>query len=532
MAWKRRRLRGVVLAAAGLFLAFLATSRYILPPYLIQFVKQRSTQIVRERFKADVQFGRFDITLVFPELFITGENVAISRKQEDRRPALIFVKKFSVCASLFQFARTPAHIQRVQLDGMTIHVPPRGAANSEPRVIKAAKQRYPVIIDRLECGDCELNILPKQLDKEPLQFSIHHLSMKTVGLGRSAPYEATLTNPKPKGEIQTRGNFGPWQPEQPSLTELSGSYTFHQADLDPFPGIQGTLESNGRFVGILERIVADGETYMPDFALDTTEHPVPLKTEFHAIIDGTTGDTGLDPVKAQFLHSSLVASGGVFGLPGKKGKAVLLDVTVNPARLEDLLRLGVKANPPPMVGALRFHTQLALPPGETKISERLKLDGRFYATSAQPTNPKMKEKLRTLSRRAQGKPKNLSAGSDSFDLSGRFILNGGVARFPVVNFAIPGATLNLSGDYGLHSEQLDFRGKLRLHAKLSQTVTGFKSFFLKAVDPFFKGKDGGAVLPIKITGSREKPSIGLAFHQKSKHSQENPPAEYRARRSP
>jgi hypothetical protein len=192
----------------------------------------------------------------------------------------------------------------------------------------------------------------------------------------------------------------------------------------------------------------------------------------------------------------------------------------------------VKANPPPMVGALRFHTQLALPPGETKISERLKLDGRFYATSAQPTNPKMKEKLRTLSRRAQGKPKNLSAGSDSFDLSGRFILNGGVARFPVVNFAIPGATLNLSGDYGLHSEQLDFSGKLRLQAKLSQTVTGFKSFFLKAVDPFFKGKDGGAVLPIKITGSREKPSIGLAFHQKSKHSQENPPAEYRARRSP
>ena len=531
MAFSRRRFRWFLLIAGAVSLLALIASRYILPRYLIHFVKERSTQIVRERFQAEVHFGHFDMTLIFPELFITGDNVAISRKQEDRRPALIFVKKFSVRASLLQFARTPAHIQRIYLEGMNIHVPPR-APNSEPRVIKARKEHYPVIVDRLECDDCELNILPKQLDKEPLQFAIHRLTMQTVGLSRSAPYQAQLTNPKPNGEIQAHGNFGPWQPEQPSLTALSGAYTFRNADLDPFPGIQGTLNSNGTFAGILERIVADGQTYMADFALDTTEHPIALKTQFHAIIDGTTGDTALDPVKAQFLNSSLVASGGVFGLPGKKGKAVLLDVTVNPARLEDLMRLGVKANPPPMIGALRFHTQLAIGPGKTKVSERLKLDGRFYAKSAEPTNPETQDKLRKLSSRAQGKPKNPAAGSDTFDLNGRFILDRGVATFPTVTFAIPGATLNLSGEYGLHSEQLNFQGKLRLKAKLSQTTTGFKSFFLKAVDPFFKGEDAGTVLPIKITGTREKPSFGLAFHQKSHHPEDNRKEEYRARRAP
>jgi hypothetical protein len=531
MGFWRGRLRWFLLAAAALFVMVLVASRYILPPYIIHFVKERSTQIVRERFQADVQFGHFDIDLVFPELFITGANVAISRKQEDRRPALIFVKKFAVRASLLQFIRTPAHIQRVDLQGMEIHIPPRGPA-SGPRAIKPAKQHYPVIIDRLQCEDCDLNILPKRLDKEPLQFAIHHLSMQTVGLSRSAPYQAELTNPKPKGEIQAQGNFGPWQPEEPSLTALSGIYTFRHADLDPFPGIQGTLESNGNFAGILERIVADGQTYMPDFALDTAEHPVELKTQFHAIIDGTTGDTALDPVKAQFLRSSLVASGGVFGLPGKKGKAVLLDVTVNPGRLEDLMRLGVKANPPPMIGAVRFHTKLAIAPGPTKVAERLKLDGHFYAKSAEPTNPKTQEKLRKLSSRAQGRPKDLEAGSDTFDLSGRFILDRGVARFPNVNFAITGASLDLTGAYGLYSEQLDFRGKLRLRAKLSQTTTGFRSFFLKAVDPFFKGKDAGSVLPIKITGSRQKPSFGLALHQKNNRSAENARDEYRARRAP
>ncbi len=71
-----------------------------------------------------------------------------------------------------------------------------------------------------------------------------------------------------------------------------------------------------------------------------------------------------------------------------------------------------------------------------------------------------------------------------------------------------------TGDLGI-SGQLDFRGKLRLDAKLSQTTTGMKSFFLKAVDPFFKGKDGGTVLPIKITGTKDQPKYGLDLHDKA-----------------
>jgi hypothetical protein len=56
---------------------------------------------------------------------------------------------------------------------------------------------------------------------------------------------------------------------------------------------------------------------------------------------------------------------------------------------------------------------------------------------------------------------------------------------------------------------MEFHGTAKLEAKLSETTTGFKSFLLKAVDPFFKKKDAGAVIPIKITGTREKPSFGL-----------------------
>jgi hypothetical protein len=78
-----------------------------------------------------------------------------------------------------------------------------------------------------------------------------------------------------------------------------------------------------------------------------------------------------------------------------------------------------------------------------------------------------------------------------------------------LGFAVQGASLRLDGTYNLDSTAVDFHGNLLLQAKLSQTTTGAKSFFLKAADPFFKGKNGGTDLPIKITGTKDHPTFGL-----------------------
>jgi len=78
---------------------------------------------------------------------------------------------------------------------------------------------------------------------------------------------------------------------------------------------------------------------------------------------------------------------------------------------------------------------------------------------------------------------------------------------------VTGAAVELAGTYGLKTEQLDFHGKLHLDAKLSQITTGVKSFLLKPFDPFFR-KNGETVIPIKVTGSKDKPSFGLDFHHK------------------
>jgi hypothetical protein len=75
----------------------------------------------------------------------------------------------------------------------------------------------------------------------------------------------------------------------------------------------------------------------------------------------------------------------------------------------------------------------------------------------------------------------------------------------------------MTGQYTLDGNTFDFYGKVRLDAKLSHMVTGWKSILLKPVDPFFKKDGAGTVLPIKITGTKSEPHIGLDFGHKSEN---------------
>jgi len=111
------------------------------------------------------------------------------------------------------------------------------------------------------------------------------------------------------GEIHSTGHFGPWQQEEPRDTALDGDYTFTNADLGTIKGISGTLASAGKFGGTLGEIGVTGTTDTPDFALDVSDHPVDLKTEFDATVDGTSGDTKLNHVHATLLHTALDVTG-------------------------------------------------------------------------------------------------------------------------------------------------------------------------------------------------------------------------------
>jgi hypothetical protein len=407
--------------------------------------------------------------------------------------------------------RKPWHIRRVELKGLAIHIPPK-KDEVEPEPRKKLRD-IPLTVEELISDDAELDLIPRNPDKPVHQFLIHRLLMHSVGLGHSAPFQASLTNAVPPGEITTQGHFGPWQMEEPGLTPLSAKYVFKNADLGVFRGISGILSSEGKFGGALSDIDVSGETTIPDFSLTISGHPLLLKTNFEATVDGTNGDTLLHPVIAQFLNTTLVCTGGIVKAFQQPGRDIVLEVKTDHARLEDLLRLAVKADPPPITGAVHLSTKLDLPPGQGDIAGRLRLDGKFGIGAAQFASADTREKLEKLSRRGLGKPEDEDAGSAVSALRGSFVLRDGQMTFRDLTFGVTGATVQLAGTYGLRDEKLDFHGTLRLNAKLSQTITGFKSFLLKPFDPFFR-KNGRTVLPIKVTGTRAQPEFGLEFHRK------------------
>ena len=90
-------------------------------------------------------------------------------------------------------------------------------------------------------------------------------------------------------------------------------------------------------------------------------------------------------------------------------------------------------------------------------------------------------------------------------------MGGGLIQMEPVKFSVPGAAITLNGSYQIEGERLDFRGTAKTDAKISEMTTDVKSIFLKAIDPIFKRKDAGAVIPLAIGGTRDKPSFGFAI---------------------
>ena len=234
------------------------------------------------------------------------------------------------------------------MDNMVITIPPRGQKPDDqplslPAAAKKQKPLPKIVIDQIVCDETTLLMLPKQVGKEPLDFDIHDLILKSVGAAKPFSFRGNLTNAKPVGEIKTKGNFGPWAIDDPGSTPVSGNYTFTDADLDLSRELREAVVDGKIFGGAGKPGSAGSNGYAGIFA-GSGWAAVPLHTEFYATVDGTNGDTYLHPVRATLIHSEITANGSVVRVPEKQGHLITLDVVSPKARLEDLLQLSTKSN--------------------------------------------------------------------------------------------------------------------------------------------------------------------------------------------
>jgi hypothetical protein len=147
---------------------------------------------------------------------------------------------------------------------------------------------------------------------------------------------------------------------------VNGHYNFDRADLGTIDGIGGILKSVGDFKGQLDEIDVRGHTSTPAFSIDVGGAAVPLETDFHAVVDGTNGDTYLKQVNAKLQDTPITASGAIESQKGVKGRTIRLDVKIEDGRIQDVLRLAVKSPNPVMLGRIALEAKLLLPPRRRK----------------------------------------------------------------------------------------------------------------------------------------------------------------------
>jgi hypothetical protein len=512
----------VIAATATLIVLGIVAAARI--PFSSDTLRNRLIEALEQRLDVDAQL--YSLTLNFhPGLRAVGTGLVLRERGRSDVPPLIEVATFTVDANLSGLWRR--HVSSVKLEGLRIQIPPDDGnvdSNDTPQTSSSSPSQAPdavrheptgdsylkqIVIDDVEAPDAKLIVLRDDPLKPPRTWALHQLHVQQVSFARRMPFQTVLTNAVPPGEIQATGTFGPWHADNPGRTPLDGQFAFDHANLGVFDGIGGTLSAAGNFGGTLDRIAIDGHTDTPDFTVSTGNHAVQLTTSYHALVDATNGNTTLDPVDATFLNTSVTARGGVYDDPSGKGRIVKLDLSINSGQLEDIMRLAVNTPRAPMSGLIRLTTKFVIPPGKRDVIDKLQLDGRFSIQRGHFTDADVQKKVNELSRRASARLDEDSAAPNvGSNFDGRFTLANSRLTLPTVTFDVPGALVQLHGQYGMRREDISFDGNLYMDAKISQTVTGFKSLLLKAIDPWFR-RNNKTVVPLRISGSRAEPKFGV-----------------------
>jgi hypothetical protein len=393
-------------------------------------------------------------------------------------------------------------VPRIRAEGGHVFVPPFGSH------VTFETQHSKLVVEELVANGTVVEFATDDPSKKPLRFEVQQGILRDVQWGNPIEYDLKFRNPEPPGEIATRGKFGVWIKGNPGETPLSGEYTFDRADLGVYGGIAGILSSKGKYRGGLIHIDIRGTIDVPDFEVTTGEHKVKLGTEYTAFVDAIHGDTFLKHVDAHFRRTNVAVEGSVAGVKGRKGKTALLDLSSGQGRIEDILGLFVSEPRAPMSGPITLKAKAEIPPGKEPFLEKVKLQGAFGIDDGSFSKPETQKNVNELSAGARGE-KMEDAETVLSDLKGQVALNAGIAKFSNLTFTIPGAKARMHGTYNLLNHKIDLHGTMRVDTKISKTTRGAKALLLKLMDPFFKKKKKGEIVPVHIAGTYEHPQFGL-----------------------
>ena len=443
--------------------------------------------------------------IYFPNPGFVATGLTLRRKSALNLPPLGHAEMMKVEGRWSDLLLLRQRVQTVEVTGLHIVVPPIGSQANHANFPPGSSSDFTGPDTALEMFKIHNSILEiMRNDGRRLIFRVRELDLANFQRTKAMNYALDMQNAIPSGRIQSHGTFGPLNAKQIATTPVTGNFTFTSVNLHDVGDISGTMSAQGQFRGNLGALEARADTITPNFSVDGGR-PTPVAASIECTVNGTNGEVAMREIEARIGATAIHAAGTVQGSP----KATILDFDVKGGRAEDIMRPLIR-DEVPISGPLRLRGHAYLEPeGHGGFLHRLHVTGVFAVPSERVTNKTTEKSLTDFSHRAQDdKDKKESGGqypgaaTDTLSsLEGPARIEDAIASSRRLTFRIPGAQADLSGTFNFHTKAVHLVGDLRMDSDISHAATGFKSFLLKPLAPFFKKKNAGALVPIAVTGS-------------------------------
>lgn len=507
----RRRVRSIwqhaplwvhlVIIAAGALLAIGAVFISANWPYRHRKIRP----MLEDVLTSEVTFSNYHRTY-FPHPGFVATGITIRRKTAPPgTPPLGHIDTMTFVGTWTDLLMLRHRIELIDITGFHAIVPALGSRENKLSFPQGSAKEFTgpdSNINRLVLHDSLLEI--RRQSGHALFFPIKQLEIRHFHHGEAMTWAVDMQNAIPHGRIRARGSMGPMKGSTFVKTPLSGNFAFTDVNLHDVGKITGTLDARGEFKGTLDSLNVEANGITQNFAV-TDGKPTPIDGTIQATLHASNGFLEVHAIDLKVRETQIHAVGTI----NDQSNATNLDITVDRGRAEDVMRPFIHKQVP-ITGPVSLKAHAYLGPPGNGFMQRLRLTGAFNVPKEKLTDKKTEKSLSSFSDRAAGTQKNtgLESGPDSpppgadvlSSLEGPAKIENGVVTTHNIIFRVPGAETILSGTFRFHDEAVHLTGKLKMATDISHAATGFKSFLLKPLAPFFKKKNAGAVIPIAVTG--------------------------------
>ena len=443
----------------------------------------------------------------FPNPGFVATGITMRRRSAPNLPPLGHVDTMIVQGTWSDLVMLRQRVELVDITGLHVVVPPIGSKENHEDFPPGSGSDFTgpdTSIERFVVHKSLLEI--QRLGGKPFSFPIKQLEIRNLHKGEALNYAVEMQNAIPTGYILARGSMGPMNAKDFASTPVSGNFAFTQVNLHDVGDISGTLDAHGVFKGTLAAMEVETNAETKNFAV-TDGKPTPVEATMRGTLYGSNGDLDIHSIDVRIRETSIHAVGSIKGNP----KVTNFDISLERGRAEDVMQPFVQEEVP-ITGSvwLKSHAYVG-PPGDG-FMERLRMTGVLNVPAERLSDRDDEKSLSAFSERAQGNRKpNTGVAPDNKPMDvtkdalssvrGAVRLENGVVSTSRVTFKVPGAEATMAGTFRFDGEVAHLTGNLKMDTDISHTTTGFKSFLLKPLAPFFKKKNAGAVVPIAVTGT-------------------------------